>query len=129
MAHDPYRTTGGPGRPPVCPRCHGKLTGDPTQRMACTIGGCGELWSLDTVARILEMPDRRDRDKKAGAHFASMLRQVIAATPCPVCAASMTVVIIGRVVLDHCIDHGIWLDAGEREQLDKAHALRGVLGE
>jgi hypothetical protein len=97
--------------------------------MECTTGGCGEFWSVDTVSRILEVPDRHELNGSAGSHsrFASMLRQVIAATPCPVCAASMSVIIRARVVLDHCVDHGMWLDRGEREQLDRAGVLRGVL--
>jgi hypothetical protein len=39
----------------------------------------------------------------------------------------MSVVIHSRVVLDHCVDHGMCLDRGEREQLERAGALRSVL--
>jgi len=43
--------------------------------------------------------------------------------PCPVCGKTMQIEAKGRVAVDVCPDHGIWLDKGELEQIFRSIRL------
>ena len=40
--------------------------------------------------------------------------------PCPVCSRKMVVERKGKVTVDLCPEHGVWLDAGELESICKS---------
>src|SRR5262249_24012808 len=42
--------------------------------------------------------------------------------PCPVCGAKMELVAQGKIEIDVCAQHGVWLDKGELEALVESRA-------
>ncbi len=101
-----------------CPRCNGPLFGDLIDRLECA-NGCGE-W---LTKQMLE-PHISDAELVAcEPDVGSLIGRPFPPARCAMCPRTMAVRIKYRAVFDHCIDHGVWLDRGEREPFEAAFDL------
>lgn len=105
----------------ACPQCRGQF-------VAHT--------ALATVLRDQDVP-RPDEEQQAAREAASLRHSgnadPSAARACPVCNITLRRYVFGLasgVVVDGCAEHGVWLDAGELEQLEAwAEATNFGMGE
>ena len=112
-------------KPLPCPRCRESMQalrlGDTVAREC---GACGGLW-LDPLSlqRLCDGREVRAEVVSAlGARVPSVrpLPDVVRYVPCPLCGRIMNRKNFAQssgVVLDVCVNHGVWLDRGELERV------------
>lgn len=96
-----------------CPRCQAPLARTQTpQGVAFLCAGCGgHATTLDHVRRSLPQPRFR-------AMWSTVKQSPAGTLPCPSCSAAMTVVRMGTLEVDTCVQcELLWLDPGEHEAL------------
>ena len=111
---DPYR--GIPENP--CPRCLAPLQGDRIGRMECP-RGCGEWLAKHLLEGLVSDRELLACEDDVG----SLIDRPFPPARCPTCERTMAVRLKYRLAFDHCIEHGIWLDRGERPAFDAGFEL------
>jgi Zn-finger nucleic acid-binding protein len=117
--------------PRACPVCSSALTivlHEGVQLDRCPAGhglwlDRGELREIALSEQVARSSDERDHARRVATSDAG--HAVVAELdrtprPCPVCTSGMqlTEYAGSGVPIDQCIDHGIWLDDGELEQIE-----------
>jgi hypothetical protein len=94
------------------------MDGDPDLRLTC-FAGCGEWWAKQVLVRRLSWTELQASE----ADVRSLLDQPFPPIACLLCGRLMTVSLRSGITFDHCDDHGIWLDRGERDKFVVAFAF------
>jgi Zn-finger nucleic acid-binding protein len=83
-------------------------------------GELREVVLSEQVARSAEDRDQARRVAAADAGHAVVAELDRASRPCPVCAVKMrlTEYAGSGIPIDECVEHGVWLDDGELEQIE-----------
>jgi len=119
-AGDPYRSPGYGGIVARCPRCGATLVAELGFCLVCP-SSCGAWLPKASLRGILEI-DRLDafvpEDK-------TLLSRLFPPAACAACANIMAVRVEHEVTFDFCLDHGVWLDAGERASFEAKCAKGG----
>jgi Zn-finger nucleic acid-binding protein len=94
---------------------------------------CGIFVAVEDLKALISEQEKRAMSPAPGAHGpagTTATAQPVAYLPCPVCQGLMNRVNYGRssgVIIDHCRNHGYWLDAGELEKIAQWVAAGGHL--
>jgi Zn-finger nucleic acid-binding protein len=108
--------------PPVCPRCKSDLAVHEHDGMEYDLcPRCGGMW-LDRgeFKRATRESDVYRKEKLDQDYVRTPPADPVAYIPCVRCGQTMTRKNFGRisgVIIDECVHHGVWLDAGELEKI------------